>query len=147
MPISQLPYSNDFEDSPAYSAVAYAEALPYCWHRINDATGTYNYYPYINTNSTYLIHGGKSMYWYHATSDSYANNMYAVLPEIDLTAIDISDLTLARELWERIPQEKLQDFATVVINHCARYCAPLLPNGHLTILLITDTGTIYSDNN
>ena len=57
--------------------------------------------------------------------------------------IDISDLTLARELWKRIPQEKLQDFATVVINHCNRYCSPLLPNGHLTILLITDTGTIY----
>ena len=59
---------------------------------------------------------------------------------------DISDLTLARELWDRIPQEKIQDFATVVINHCNRYCSPLLPNGNLTILLITDTGTIYSDN-
>jgi len=57
--------------------------------------------------------------------------------------IDISDLTLARELWDRIPQEKLQAFATVVINHCAHYCAPLLPNGHLTILLITDAGTIF----
>ncbi len=57
--------------------------------------------------------------------------------------IDISDLTLARELWERIPQNKLQDFATIVINHCARYCAPLLPNGNLTILLIDDNGKIY----
>ena len=57
--------------------------------------------------------------------------------------IDISDLTLARELWNRISLEKLQDFATVVINHCTRYCAPLLPNGHLTILLIDDNGKIY----
>ena len=57
--------------------------------------------------------------------------------------IDISDLTLARELWDRIPTDRLQDFATVVINHCARYCAPLLPNGNLILLLITDTGTIY----
>ena len=57
--------------------------------------------------------------------------------------IDISDLTLARELWDRIPQERLQAFATVVINHCTRYCAPLLPNGYLTILLITDNGTIF----
>ena len=57
--------------------------------------------------------------------------------------IDISDLTLARELWERIPQERLQDFATVVINHCAHYCAPLLPKGRLTILLIDDNGKIY----
>ena len=57
--------------------------------------------------------------------------------------INISDLTLARELWERIPQEKLQDFASVVIDHCSTYCTPLLPNGQLTILLITDTGDIY----
>ena len=60
--------------------------------------------------------------------------------------INISDLTLARELWDRIPTDQLQDFATVVINHCTHYCAPLLPNGNLTILLITDTGTIYSNN-
>ena len=57
--------------------------------------------------------------------------------------IDISDLTLARELWDRIPADKLQPFASVVITHCARYCAPLLPNGHLTILLIDDNGKIY----
>ena len=57
--------------------------------------------------------------------------------------IDISDLTLARQLWDRIPQERLQDFATVVINHCAHYCAPLLPKGMLTILLIDDNGKIY----
>ena len=59
--------------------------------------------------------------------------------------IDISDLTLARELWDRIPTEKLQAFASVVIKHCAQHCTPLLPNGHLTILLITDTGTIYNN--
>ena len=66
----------------------------------------------------------------------------SMLHEADID-IDISDLTLARELWERIPQNKLQDFATIVINHCARYCAPLLPNGNLTILLIDDNGKIY----
>ena len=60
--------------------------------------------------------------------------------------LDLSDLTLARELWDRIPQEKLQSFASVVIDHCTCHCAPLLPDGHLTLLLITDTGTIYSNN-
>ena len=95
--ISTLPFTDDFENCPYYlSGVwSYAEALPYCWHRINDATSTYNYYPYISTTSTYLIHGGKSMYWYHATSTTYANNQYAILPPIDPTAIDITDLTLA----------------------------------------------------
>lgn len=77
----------------------------------------------------------------HTTMDK--DFIMGMLHEADIY-IDISDLTLARELWDRIPQEKLQDFATVVINHCNRYCSPLLPNGNLTILLITDTGTIYN---
>ena len=57
--------------------------------------------------------------------------------------IDISDITLARELWERIPTEQLQDFAQTVIRHCETYCSPLLPNASLTILLIDDNGKIY----
>jgi cobalt-precorrin-5B (C1)-methyltransferase len=57
--------------------------------------------------------------------------------------LDISDITLARELWERIPAELIDDFSTIVIHRCYQYCAPLLPNGHLTILLIDDNGKIY----
>ena len=57
--------------------------------------------------------------------------------------IDISALTLARELWEKIPKEHIQDFASTIIRHCETYCKPLLPNGALTILLISDEGQIY----
>ena len=57
--------------------------------------------------------------------------------------IDISDITLVRELWERIPQERLAAFARTVIGHCAEYCEPLLPDGSLRILLIDDNGKIY----
>ena len=57
--------------------------------------------------------------------------------------IDISSITLARELWEIIPQDKLQAFATVVINHCMEHCSKLLPNGKLLILMITNDGVIY----
>ena len=56
--------------------------------------------------------------------------------------IDISDITLAREIWERLSPEQQQDFSDVIISHCAAYCQPLLPNGELTILLIADDGTI-----
>ena len=58
--------------------------------------------------------------------------------------IDINDITLARELWEKLPSEKLQSFANTIIRHCAAHCSPLLPNGTLTVLLIDDEGTIYS---
>lgn len=57
--------------------------------------------------------------------------------------IDISDITLARELWDRLPSDKLSTFADTIIRHCTKHCAPLLPNGILTILLIDDEGRIY----
>ena len=57
---------------------------------------------------------------------------------------DISDMTLARELWTMIPQDKIDDFCHVVLQHCMNHCQPLLPHGQLTILLIDDDGTIHS---
>ena len=57
--------------------------------------------------------------------------------------IDISNITLARELWEMIPSDKVNTFASTIISHCAEHCNPLLPNGILTILIIDDNGKIY----
>ena len=65
-----------------------------------------------------------------------------MLKEVDCN-IDINDITLARELWEKLPPNKLQPFASTIIRHCAEHCNPLLPNGELTILLIDDEGNIY----
>ena len=87
-------------------------------------------------------------------------------------SIDISDITLARELWTRLQvggdvganlkfathemrisnshQQQgnaVDRFAHTVIRHCAEHCNPLLPNGKLTILLIDDNGKIYSTTN
>ena len=58
-------------------------------------------------------------------------------------SIDISDMTLARELWERIAEDGRTTFARTVIRHCQEHCAPLLPNGKLLVLLIDDNGRIY----
>ena len=58
-------------------------------------------------------------------------------------AIDISTITLARELWERIPAHQLATFAQTVIRHCFEHCNPLLSEASLTILLIDDNGKIY----
>ena len=66
-----------------------------------------------------------------------------LLQESGIT-IDISDITLARELWTRIPDTQLNDFARTVIRHCAAHCRPLLPHGSLTIILIDDNGKTYS---
>ena len=65
-----------------------------------------------------------------------------MLQESDIT-VDISNITLARELWDIIPSNQLNDFAQTVIRHCATYCNPILPEGLLTILLIDENGKIY----
>ena len=52
-------------------------------------------------------------------------------------------LSLARELWDMIPDRQRQSFVQTVIHHCAEHCKPLLPNGNLTILLIDNDGHIY----
>ena len=57
--------------------------------------------------------------------------------------VDITSITLARELWDLLSMEEAKAFAQVIISHCADHCAPLLPNGSLTILLITDEGMVY----
>ena len=57
--------------------------------------------------------------------------------------VDITPITLARELWDLLSPERAEAFAQVIIAHCAEHCAPLLPNGSLTILLITDEGEVY----
>jgi cobalt-precorrin-5B (C1)-methyltransferase len=59
------------------------------------------------------------------------------------TLAAIGQMTLARELWDIIPEESLNKFGRILIAHCHRHCAPLLPNGELTILLITENGEIY----
>ena len=66
-----------------------------------------------------------------------------MLNESDIN-VNISDITLARELWERIPSSQIKDFTSVVISHCYEHCKPLLPAGELTILLIDDNGKIYA---
>ena len=66
----------------------------------------------------------------------------SLLDEADCP-MDVSELTLARDLWNLIPENRLQTFVQVVLSYCRRHCDPLLPEGNLTILLIDEQGRIY----
>ena len=59
---------------------------------------------------------------------------------------EISDraysITLARELWEIIPENLLQSFVNEVKSRCKKACAPLSKDVELTVLLIDDNGNI-----
>lgn len=58
-------------------------------------------------------------------------------------AAAIRQMNLARELWSIIPAGKTGAFAGLLIEHCRRHCASLLPHGELTVLLISEDGRIY----
>ena len=66
-----------------------------------------------------------------------------MLHEADCQA-DLEKITLARELWQVIPADKIEDFCHVVLQHCMDHCRPLVPQTNLTILLIDDDGIIHS---
>ncbi len=59
----------------------------------------------------------------------------------------ISQITLARELWTTLSEEEMKRLAMVILHHCHRHCAPLLPDGTLDILLISDEGTVIQLDN
>ena len=74
-----LPIFLDPEDYTTGSSAP----LPLCWTRTNDATGTYNYYPYVTTSSTNTHTGTKVFYWYMYNTSSYADVASLASPEID----------------------------------------------------------------
>lgn len=59
--------------------------------------------------------------------------------------IDISHITLAREIWQLIPN-KQSLFYQNIIKHCLEVCRPSLPQATLEILLIDDTGHFITLN-
>ena len=56
----------------------------------------------------------------------------------------IEKITLARELWALLSAEDLQAFCSRLLELCHQYCDPLLPEGELTILLISEEGKIIT---
>lgn len=49
----------------------------------------------------------------------------------------IREITLARQLWEIIPDEQAA-FYSLLLRKCYQVCSPLLPPTHLTIILIRE---------
>lgn len=59
----------------------------------------------------------------------------------DTTIEEIGNITMARQLWEIVPKEG-NTFFQEIINRCYYICKPLLPDGELEVLLITEAGDI-----
>ena len=95
VPITSTPFTMDFENE----ATGTSSPLPICWTRFNNSTSTSNYYPYINSSTTYAHSGTKYLYFYGYNSTSYAENQIASLPEVDTNILPMSSLEL--HFWGR----------------------------------------------
>ena len=60
----------------------------------------------------------------------------------DAAIAAIGTLTLARELWTELAEADRDALLQAVVERCHRLCAPLLPEGQLEILLISEEGRI-----
>lgn len=56
------------------------------------------------------------------------------------TIAQTGSMTLARQLWDIIPENQIESFVTVLICHCRKTCAQLLPDGKLRIIIIDEGG-------
>ncbi|GGJ85729.1 cobalt-precorrin-5B (C(1))-methyltransferase CbiD [Parabacteroides faecis] len=61
----------------------------------------------------------------------------------DTSIQQIETITLARELWQLFPPEEQTRFFSLLLKKCYDHCTPLLPQGKLLILLITEEGEIW----
>ena len=85
--IEDHPWREGFENLPTGSS---SSAAPMCWDILNANQGSSSASIYVNTSSSYVHSGSKSL-WFSTSSS--ANDAFAILPEID--ALN----TLQIEFW------------------------------------------------
>ena len=60
----------------------------------------------------------------------------------EATVDAINRITLARELWELLAGKEQNRFFPLLLQKCKSYCAPILPDGELTLLLMSEEGKV-----
>ena len=60
----------------------------------------------------------------------------------EATVDAINRITLARELWELLAEKEQNRFFPLLLQKCKSYCAPILHDGELTLLLISEEGKV-----
>ena len=86
-PITELPQTWDFDSDLLAGTSSYP--LPSCWNRISPSNTTTGY-PYSYSSSTNAHSGGRVLYFYN-----YYPNAYAIMPEIDVDALDLANMQLS----------------------------------------------------
>jgi hypothetical protein len=80
-------------------ATGTSSPLPTCWTRLNNATGTYNYYPYVYSSTTYAHNSSNCLYFYNSTSSGYPSDQMIVFPQLDVLNNPVNTVELS--FWAR----------------------------------------------
>ncbi len=91
--ISSVPWIDSLEAVPSGSNV-----MPFCWSRLVLGPAGSAVYPYDYNYSTYAHSGSRSLYFYwypSSTYTTYADTVIAILPQIDIETLDLSELQLS----------------------------------------------------
>lgn len=59
--------------------------------------------------------------------------------------IKISEINMARQLWDIIPNDDADEFYSLLLDKCLSVCRRHYPSGHLQLFLIDDLGEIRYD--
>ena len=101
--IDALPYVMDFENVPSINTTSPTQSyIPYCWDYHNTSTSTssaYRFYPIDYNSSSYAHSGTTALRFYTYSTSSTYGDQYAILPEIDVTALPVNTLRLT--FWQR----------------------------------------------
>lgn len=95
-PLTELPYNENFDSYPGVTYWAEENNLPNCWSYLNTGVEG-NTYPVIVNNAETAASGTNSVEFYTFSDGSGASNygdQIAILPEIDITVLPISNLVL-----------------------------------------------------
>lgn len=93
LPITSLPFTEDFSGYTHTVNTFEANNLPDCWNNI-DFGSSMSYYPVVYYNTTYSQSQPYALRFYASSSASYSDQ-YAILPVIDISAIPIHNLQLS----------------------------------------------------
>ena len=92
LPITTLPFTEDFSGYTHTVNPTNENNLPACWDYV-DGVGSQSFYPIVYYNTTYSQSQPYALRFYAFTSTSYSDQ-YAILPVIDVSAIPIHTLQL-----------------------------------------------------
>ncbi len=95
----ELPVLFDFESAEAGTA-ANGRPMPYCWNRINDASGTANYYPYVAATAINALSGTQYLYFYQSTTQTQAEHQYAILPSVNTSSYPMNSNEIV--FWAKV---------------------------------------------